>query len=115
MTSAIAVAFKVGTAPFQYIGNVSDRPGFMVMRAMIDDNFMDINHERFSSPRLRKAAEFYNDKNDLLQDKIVNGLSDSLANGNLGPKPDFKKPLLNVGGVVLNNLGRMTLSQTAIL
>jgi hypothetical protein len=92
-----------------------DHAGFIVMRAMMDDNFMDINHDRISSPRLRKVAALYNEKNDLLQDKVINTLSETYANGNLGPKPDLKKPLLNLGGLVINNIGRISIGQTAIL
>lgn len=115
MSSTIALAFRAGTAPLRFVGNMYDHAGFFVMRAMMDDNFMDINHERISSPRLRKIATIYNEKNDFLQDKVVNTLSETYANGNLSPKPDFKKPFLNLSGLVLNNLGRMTISQTAVL
>ena len=93
--------------------------GFIAMRVMFDGRFGDIDESRLKSPSLIKAAQFYNRLNDLAQEKLVSNLSDMYANGNVGPKPDFKKPVMslagNLAGAMFNNLGKMTIGQAALL
>lgn len=115
MTTILVTAFKAGRSTFQHIGNMYDRAGFLAMRALIDDRFLDIDENRFASPHLRKAATLANKTNDLLQDKLFKGLAETYAQSNVGPKPDFNRPLINLGGTILNNLGRMNVAQVAVL
>ncbi len=115
MTYSLAGAFAPVRNSLQFVGSLYDHAGFLAMRALIDGRVMDINEDRITSPTLKKVARLYNEANDVFQDKLFIGISQTYAGGNLGPKPDFKKPILNLGGVVLNNFGRMNLGQVAIL
>lgn len=116
MKSALATAFGAGRSRISSITNVYDHAGFIAMRVMFDGKFVDIDESRFKDPsRALKAAQLYNRLNDVMQEKLVTNFSDMIAHGNLGPKPDFKKPVLNLAGVMLNNLGRMSVGQAAVL
>lgn len=115
MRSPLSAAFRVGVAPFQHIANFYDRAGFFAMRALIDDGFITIRDDDISSPHLRKAADLFNKNGGLLQEKLFKGIADTYAGGNVGPKPDFKKPLLRIGEILLSNVSRMNVGQAAII
>lgn len=85
------------------------------MRLMMDGRLMDINPDRFQNKILKDAVSRYNSINDVLQEKLVKDLANSFASGNFGPKPDFKKPFINVGVVMINSVGRITVGQAAAL
>lgn len=119
MTRSLSAAFHVGKATFNHINLVHDYAGFIAMRLMFDGRFVDIDESRFKHPHAVKAAQIYNRANDLLQEKVVSVLSDMYAHGNVGPKPDFKKPAMslagNLAGMMMGNISKMTIGQAAIL
>jgi hypothetical protein len=115
MRSPLSAAFTVGVAPIHYIANLYDRVGFLAMRSLIDDEFVMVKQDEIASPRLRKAAELFNNHGGMLQEKLFKGIADTYAGGNLAPKPDIKKPLLKLGETLLTSLPRMNIGQAAIL
>lgn len=115
MNTTLTGAFKIGRLGLQSITDLYEKAGFFTMRALIDDSFFNINDDGITSPRLRKAASLLNSTTDLLQDKAFKRLSETYASSNLTPKPDIKKPLLNLGNVVLNGLTKMSVGQVAVL
>ncbi len=98
MTRSLSAAFHAGRATVNQLNAIHDYAGFIAMRLMFDGRFVDIDERRFKHPQAIKAAQIYNHANDMLQEKVVNFISDMYAHGNVGPKPDFKKPAMNLAG-----------------
>ena len=80
--------------------------GFAGFRLLTDDDFLLIQPENIKGPRRRKAAELWNILREKGQDGLYNFVTEKNATGNLGPKPDYKKPALKLAEHVLTHAGK---------
>lgn len=119
MTNILAEAFRFSQTTLTHIGQAYDKAGLTLTRFAVDHSFLDIDLTEITIPVFRQAAEIYNKTLDTGQMKLYDQVSKMVASGDLTPKPDFKKPLLNlglsVGKMMITYLPRMNISQAAVM
>lgn len=99
-------AFSKACNSFQRLTDLYYEASFAGYRLLMDDDFLTIDESKISSPLARRAVGFYHMARDKTQDGLSKHIFEKSASGDVGPKPDYKRPALKLAEALLIHAGR---------
>lgn len=107
MTSFLREAFGLACAPFQKLSQLYDLAGYYAWQALMNDQFLAISPESFTSKPMQTAAQAYDWALPRARAATVETITLRNAGSDYGPKPDIKPGLMKIGEFCMAQAGRL--------